>query len=371
MLAVRKNRYVILPKDFEKAYKNVIRKTVRGCWAASACGLAWGASEPRPGGACADALPPPCSALLRPRACPAERQLRVLQVASCSWSPWICGAFVGSPRRRPQPRSRLQRRAAGWVPPGVIQRATGLHPGHTLAPCTDPVTPARAGPRVGRVGARPRRLCRRLGPAWTTCQGRFVRASGRLVRASRLFRNTADSQSRSGLLDRLSHLTKPCERQTGSPRPSRSSWCPGSARSDLVEAVLWCAQAAGERSVVCGRQARPVSTTPAVTMQMHRRASRHARSPPVAGWSVDKRDAWRRRFTQGPARPPARPSSHAAAMAGELRRPQRPQRRRPGVGQPLPPAAPCRRRPPHCPPLLRLPTWAAQWTGPWRSPATP
>lgn len=27
MLAVRKNRYVILPKDFEKAYKNVVRKT--------------------------------------------------------------------------------------------------------------------------------------------------------------------------------------------------------------------------------------------------------------------------------------------------------------------------------------------------------
>ena len=26
MLAVRKNRYVILPKDFEKAYKNVVRK---------------------------------------------------------------------------------------------------------------------------------------------------------------------------------------------------------------------------------------------------------------------------------------------------------------------------------------------------------
>lgn len=30
MLAVRKNRYVILPKDFEKAYKNVVRKQVRG-----------------------------------------------------------------------------------------------------------------------------------------------------------------------------------------------------------------------------------------------------------------------------------------------------------------------------------------------------
>ena len=27
MLAVRKNRYVILAKDFEKAYKNVVRKT--------------------------------------------------------------------------------------------------------------------------------------------------------------------------------------------------------------------------------------------------------------------------------------------------------------------------------------------------------
>ena len=27
MLAVRKNRYVILPKDFESAYKNVVRKT--------------------------------------------------------------------------------------------------------------------------------------------------------------------------------------------------------------------------------------------------------------------------------------------------------------------------------------------------------
>jgi 26S proteasome regulatory subunit T3 len=27
MLAVRKNRYVILPKDFDKAYKNVVRKT--------------------------------------------------------------------------------------------------------------------------------------------------------------------------------------------------------------------------------------------------------------------------------------------------------------------------------------------------------
>ena len=26
MLAVRKNRYVILPKDFERAYKNVVRK---------------------------------------------------------------------------------------------------------------------------------------------------------------------------------------------------------------------------------------------------------------------------------------------------------------------------------------------------------
>lgn len=30
MLAVRKNRYVILPKDFEKAYKNVVRKQVGG-----------------------------------------------------------------------------------------------------------------------------------------------------------------------------------------------------------------------------------------------------------------------------------------------------------------------------------------------------
>ncbi len=29
MLAVRKNRYVILPKDFEKAYKNVVRKQAR------------------------------------------------------------------------------------------------------------------------------------------------------------------------------------------------------------------------------------------------------------------------------------------------------------------------------------------------------
>lgn len=27
MLAVRKNRYVILPKDFEKAYKVVVRKS--------------------------------------------------------------------------------------------------------------------------------------------------------------------------------------------------------------------------------------------------------------------------------------------------------------------------------------------------------
>ncbi len=27
MHAVRKNRYVILPKDFEKAYKTVVRKT--------------------------------------------------------------------------------------------------------------------------------------------------------------------------------------------------------------------------------------------------------------------------------------------------------------------------------------------------------
>ena len=26
LLAVRKNRYVVVPKDFEKAYKNVIRK---------------------------------------------------------------------------------------------------------------------------------------------------------------------------------------------------------------------------------------------------------------------------------------------------------------------------------------------------------
>lgn len=26
MLAVRKNRYIILPKDFEKAYKNQIRQ---------------------------------------------------------------------------------------------------------------------------------------------------------------------------------------------------------------------------------------------------------------------------------------------------------------------------------------------------------
>ena len=36
MLAVRKNRYVILPKDFEKAYKNVVRKQARQaachCW---------------------------------------------------------------------------------------------------------------------------------------------------------------------------------------------------------------------------------------------------------------------------------------------------------------------------------------------------
>lgn len=31
MLAVRKNRYVILPKDFEKAYKNVVRKQA-GLW---------------------------------------------------------------------------------------------------------------------------------------------------------------------------------------------------------------------------------------------------------------------------------------------------------------------------------------------------
>lgn len=30
MLAVRKNRYVILAKDFEKAYKNVVRKQVGG-----------------------------------------------------------------------------------------------------------------------------------------------------------------------------------------------------------------------------------------------------------------------------------------------------------------------------------------------------
>ncbi len=29
LLAVRKNRYVILPKDFEKAYKNVVRKRER------------------------------------------------------------------------------------------------------------------------------------------------------------------------------------------------------------------------------------------------------------------------------------------------------------------------------------------------------
>lgn len=27
MLAVRKNRYVILPKDFETAYTNVVRKS--------------------------------------------------------------------------------------------------------------------------------------------------------------------------------------------------------------------------------------------------------------------------------------------------------------------------------------------------------
>lgn len=27
MLAVRKNRYVILSKDFEKAYKNVVKRT--------------------------------------------------------------------------------------------------------------------------------------------------------------------------------------------------------------------------------------------------------------------------------------------------------------------------------------------------------
>lgn len=27
MLAVRKNRYIILPKDFEKAYQTVVRKS--------------------------------------------------------------------------------------------------------------------------------------------------------------------------------------------------------------------------------------------------------------------------------------------------------------------------------------------------------
>ena len=29
LLAVRKNRYVVLPKDFEKAYKSVVRKRER------------------------------------------------------------------------------------------------------------------------------------------------------------------------------------------------------------------------------------------------------------------------------------------------------------------------------------------------------
>lgn len=43
MLAVRKNRYVILPKDFEKAYKNVVRKQVRGWLPCSGCaGQGWG-----------------------------------------------------------------------------------------------------------------------------------------------------------------------------------------------------------------------------------------------------------------------------------------------------------------------------------------
>lgn len=31
MQAVRENRYVVLPKDFEKAYKNVIKKDEQEC----------------------------------------------------------------------------------------------------------------------------------------------------------------------------------------------------------------------------------------------------------------------------------------------------------------------------------------------------
>ena len=31
MQAVRENRYVVLPKDFEKAYKSVIRKDEQEC----------------------------------------------------------------------------------------------------------------------------------------------------------------------------------------------------------------------------------------------------------------------------------------------------------------------------------------------------
>lgn len=43
MLAVRKNRYVILPKDFEKAYKNVVRKQARGLSLCSGrAGQGWG-----------------------------------------------------------------------------------------------------------------------------------------------------------------------------------------------------------------------------------------------------------------------------------------------------------------------------------------
>lgn len=47
MLAVRQNRYVILPKDFEKAYKNVITK--EGAFADDACtGFASDSHPPPP-----------------------------------------------------------------------------------------------------------------------------------------------------------------------------------------------------------------------------------------------------------------------------------------------------------------------------------